>query len=160
MRSSEVELTLGTPRRGRIVPAVHSKQEVRPDPEHEVGLREWLKATYSPAGLVEACGRFANGDGAIDALMRERLLNLAHRDAEASPRISAKYRELFQRAVLRWSWQSANNRTIAIFLACLVGHPVLYFLHEIFVLNAALYLMVQMNRRQTAAFGAWIAAQG
>jgi acetyltransferase-like isoleucine patch superfamily enzyme len=79
MGMSEVELTLGTPRRGRIVPAVHSKQEVRPDPPHEVGLREWLKGAYTAAGLVEACGRFAMGDGPIDALMRRSLWRAAAR---------------------------------------------------------------------------------
>jgi acetyltransferase-like isoleucine patch superfamily enzyme len=79
MGISEVELTLGTPRRGRIVPAVHSKQEVRPDPEHELGLREWLKGAYSSAGLLEACGRFSMGDGPIDALMRRSLWRAATR---------------------------------------------------------------------------------
>ena len=67
------------PRRGRIVPAVHSRQEVRPDPPHEVGLADWLKTTYGPAGLVEACGRFATGDGPIDALMRRCLWRAAAR---------------------------------------------------------------------------------
>lgn len=57
-------------RPGRIVKAVHSRQEVRPDPDFELGLTETLKASYTPAGLVELYGRFCIGDGALDALMR------------------------------------------------------------------------------------------
>jgi acetyltransferase-like isoleucine patch superfamily enzyme len=55
---------------GRLVKAVHSRQEVQPDPAFEIGLSEMLKAAYTPAALVELYARFANGDGALDALMR------------------------------------------------------------------------------------------
>lgn len=56
--------------RARIVPAVHGTREVRPDPPHEIGLAEWLRATYGPSGLVELYGRFAMGEGPLDQMMR------------------------------------------------------------------------------------------
>jgi acetyltransferase-like isoleucine patch superfamily enzyme len=55
---------------GRTVAAVHGRQEVRRDPDHEVGLAHALRAAYDLRGLVELYGRFAAGDGPIDSLMR------------------------------------------------------------------------------------------
>jgi acetyltransferase-like isoleucine patch superfamily enzyme len=55
---------------GRIVKAVHGRQEVRRDPEFEVGLAAILKSSYDLGGLVELYGRFASGEGFVDALMR------------------------------------------------------------------------------------------
>ena len=57
-------------RPGRIVRAVHGRQEVRRDPDHEIGLAAALKAAYDIRGLTELYGRFANGDGMVDSLMR------------------------------------------------------------------------------------------
>ena len=96
----------------------------------------------------------------IEVTLRQRLLNLSHRDADMPARISETYGEIFRGAVLRWSWLSANNRTIAIFLACLIGHPMLYFLLEMFVFNAALFLLVGMNRQRALELAAWISAKG
>jgi acetyltransferase-like isoleucine patch superfamily enzyme len=61
----------------RIVPAVHSRQEPRPDPEFEVGLADSLRSTYGYAGLVDLFGRFTNGDGHLDALMRRAVWRAA-----------------------------------------------------------------------------------
>lgn len=66
-------------RPGRIVPAVHGRREVRPDPPFEVGLAESLKASYGSAGLVELYARFATGDGHVDALMRRCIWRAAVR---------------------------------------------------------------------------------
>ncbi len=55
---------------GRIVRAVHGRREVRKDPDYEIGLSESLRATYDIRGLVELYGRFAQGDGPLDSLMR------------------------------------------------------------------------------------------
>jgi acetyltransferase-like isoleucine patch superfamily enzyme len=54
----------------RVVPAVHGRKEVVPDPQHELGLADELRTKYERAGLVELYARFAIGDGAFDALMR------------------------------------------------------------------------------------------
>lgn len=63
----------GDPVTTRVVTAVHGRQEVQPDPDFELGLSESLKASYGTGGLVELYGRFANGDGAVDALMRRAI---------------------------------------------------------------------------------------
>src|SRR5258705_3496869 len=58
---------------GRIVTAVHGRQEIRRDPEFEVGLAETLKAAYDVRGLVELYGRFTSGTGVVDVLMRRAI---------------------------------------------------------------------------------------
>src|SRR5687768_1827222 len=63
----------------RVVQAVHGRREVRKDPDFEIGLAEWLKSTYSVAGLVEFYARFATGDGAFDAMMRRCIWRAAAR---------------------------------------------------------------------------------
>lgn len=95
----------------------------------------------------------------VDVNLRQQLLKLGHTTPDGADQVAGKYREIFRSAVLRWSWQSANNRTIAIFLACFIGHPMLYFLHEIFILNAGLVLLVGMNQQRRIALAAWIEAQ-
>ena len=41
-------------RQGRIVQAVHGRQETRPDPDFEIGLSESLKSSYGSAGAGRA----------------------------------------------------------------------------------------------------------
>ncbi len=54
----------------RIVKATHGSQELKPDPEYEVGLAKYLSHQYSKDGLIELYSRFAVSDGNFDALMR------------------------------------------------------------------------------------------
>ena len=54
----------------RTVEAFHSRQELVPDPEFELGLAEHLNNQYSREALVELYTRFAVGTGAFDTLMR------------------------------------------------------------------------------------------
>jgi acetyltransferase-like isoleucine patch superfamily enzyme len=64
---------------GRIVSAVHGRQEVRRDPEFEIGLSESLRSSYDTRGLVELYARFAIGDGMADTLMRRAIWRAAAR---------------------------------------------------------------------------------
>jgi acetyltransferase-like isoleucine patch superfamily enzyme len=66
-------------RPGRIVRAVHGRQEVCADPDFEIGLSDSLKASYGTAGLIELYSRFAAGDGALDAMMRRCIWRAAAR---------------------------------------------------------------------------------
>ena len=66
-------------RQGRVVPSVHGRQDVRPDPDFELGLAESLKASYGAPGLVDLYGRFVTGDGALDALMRRAIWRASSR---------------------------------------------------------------------------------
>ncbi|MQA28892.1 MAG: N-acetyltransferase [Luteitalea sp.] len=63
----------------RIVPAVHGAQEIKPDPDFEVGLASALRDRYGSQGLVELYARFAHGDGYLDALMRRAIWRAAAR---------------------------------------------------------------------------------
>lgn len=57
----------------RVVPAYHGRQEPNPDPPHEHGLAAALKQTYGQDGLLELYGRFAEGRGFLDSMMRRVL---------------------------------------------------------------------------------------
>jgi len=92
--------------------------------------------------------------------LERRLQTYGIASADRAQAVAGAYREHFRRAVLRWSWLSANNRTIAIFLACLIGHPILYFLFELVALNAALVLLVRMNRARAEQLSGWLAVNG
>lgn len=60
----------GTARR---VQAVHGRIETSEDPDYHAALAEQLKLTYGHAGLIEVYGRFATGEGFIDATMRKAI---------------------------------------------------------------------------------------
>ena len=66
-------------RPGRIVRAVHGREEVSPDPDFEVGLAASLRAQYDYRGLVELFGRFASGEGPVDVMMRRAIWRAALR---------------------------------------------------------------------------------
>ncbi len=57
----------------RVVPAVHGKHQIEPDPHFEVDLSRHLSGNYSPTALLDQYSRFANGDGELDSLMRRAI---------------------------------------------------------------------------------------
>ena len=66
-------------RQGRIVRAVHGREETRPDPEFEIGLSDSLKLSYPSIALLDLYTRFAVGDGALDIMMRRCIWRAAAR---------------------------------------------------------------------------------
>lgn len=58
---------------GRIVRSVHGLADVKPDPEFEQGLSDYLRARYKSNKLIELYARFAVGDSELDALMRRAI---------------------------------------------------------------------------------------
>lgn len=62
------------------------------------------------------------------------------------------YQHAFRRTVLAWSILSANNRTIAIFILCLMGQPLFYFLYELVVLNIVLLALIHKNHVSRRTF--------
>jgi acetyltransferase-like isoleucine patch superfamily enzyme len=54
----------------RTVPAVHGSRQAPPDPEFELGLSAFLRETYGHEGLLDMYGRFIQGLGAFDRVMR------------------------------------------------------------------------------------------
>ncbi|MGH8606635.1 MAG: acyltransferase, partial [Gammaproteobacteria bacterium] len=57
----------------RLVRAVHGLSRLEPDPTYVVGLAEDLRQQYGREGLLELYGRFSQGYGGFDALMRRVL---------------------------------------------------------------------------------------
>jgi phosphatidylglycerophosphate synthase len=58
-----------------------------------------------------------------------------------------RIRELLLPSVKQWSLLCSNYRTIAIFAACLIGWPALFFWYELVVLNVALFWLMARQRR-------------
>jgi len=63
----------------RVVPAVHGRARIDPDPQFEIDLAASLRKMYSPSGLIELYGRFSVTDGPLDALMRRCIWRAAAR---------------------------------------------------------------------------------
>jgi acetyltransferase-like isoleucine patch superfamily enzyme len=57
----------------RRVQAVHGRNERPADPAYHAALVEELRQLYGRAGLIELYGRFATGEGFVDALMRKAI---------------------------------------------------------------------------------------
>src|SRR6202162_2850798 len=73
----------------RIVPAVHGKHRIEPDPSFEVDLSSHLRGSYPPSALLEQYSRFANGDGELDNLMRRAIWRALARKFGNGVRISS-----------------------------------------------------------------------
>jgi acetyltransferase-like isoleucine patch superfamily enzyme len=87
-RPSNITMNLILENQTRIVPAVHGKQRIEPDPAFEVDLSRHLSASYSPSALVDQYSRFANGDGELDSLMRRAIWRAVARKFGNGVRIS------------------------------------------------------------------------
>jgi acetyltransferase-like isoleucine patch superfamily enzyme len=73
----------------RIVPAVHGKKQVEPDPPYEGDLSRYLSRSYPPNGLLEQYARFAIGDGELDSLMRRVIWRALARKFGSGVRIAS-----------------------------------------------------------------------
>jgi acetyltransferase-like isoleucine patch superfamily enzyme len=65
----------------RVVPAVHGNKVVEPDPPFEADFARALFAKYGRDGLLELYGRYAQGDGYLDSLMRRVIWHAVARKA-------------------------------------------------------------------------------
>jgi acetyltransferase-like isoleucine patch superfamily enzyme len=63
-------MTPVAPASPRVVPAVHGRRLVSPDPQFEIELAEHLRRTTTREGLLDLAARFGTGDSDLDALMR------------------------------------------------------------------------------------------
>lgn len=96
--------------------------------------------------------RMASAD---KALLAE--LGAALRTTDDEERIREMYRSIHLNGVRRWSLLSSNYRTIAIFIACLAGSPLYFFLFEIVVLNAIFVLLRHMQKKRNQRLRAELA---
>lgn len=83
-----------------VVPAFHATREIEPDPAFETDLSRHLRASYSPAALLEQYPRFANGEAELDSLMRRALWRAVARSFGNGVRIGSgvgfKHLETFE----------------------------------------------------------------
>lgn len=82
----------------------------------------------------------------------ERRLKEQNLSSDLRLGVQENYRSNFKKTVLAWSLLSANNRTIAIFLSCLAGQPLVYFLFEIIVLTLVMLSLIALNKRSIRAY--------
>jgi acetyltransferase-like isoleucine patch superfamily enzyme len=78
-----------TRRPGRVVEAIHGLEPSSDDPAFEVGLAESLRDRYSREGLIELYGRFANGQGPLDVMMRRAIWRAVARRVGHGLRVGA-----------------------------------------------------------------------
>lgn len=84
----------------RIVKAIHGSQELKLDPDYEIGLAENLRQQYGNERLIELYSRFAVGDGHFDAMMRKVIFRAVARQFGHSVKIDSsvgfKHLETFE----------------------------------------------------------------
>ncbi len=81
-------MSIEFPEVGQRVAAVHGRS-IPADRGFEPGLIAALREAYGPQGLVELFGRFANGDGVVDALMRSAIFAAAARSCGPGLRVGS-----------------------------------------------------------------------
>lgn len=84
----------------RIVKAVHGRREQPADPAYQRELADELRRTYGAAGLLDLYGRFASGDGFLDAMMRRTIWQAMARRCGAGLQVASgagfKHPETFE----------------------------------------------------------------
>jgi phosphatidylglycerophosphate synthase len=98
-------------------------------------------------GAYELLQRLMGNSAGFNRALNARL------DADpAAEAIRARYRARFAPAIRSWSILSSNYRTLAIFICALLGLPILYFLFEIIILSAILFILGRRQSARTAGF--------
>jgi acetyltransferase-like isoleucine patch superfamily enzyme len=84
----------------RVVPAVHGRQAIPPDPADEIALADRLRTERSRAELLDLAARHAHGDSEEDARMRRAVWRALARSFGHGVRIGrgaiAKHPETFE----------------------------------------------------------------
>ena len=81
-------------RQVRVVSATHGRREIRPDPDYEVRLSDWLKSSYQPEALAQQYARFATGDGMLDVRMGASAIQCCYAAVESRRRCPIGLRTL------------------------------------------------------------------
>ncbi|MDX1740815.1 MAG: CDP-alcohol phosphatidyltransferase family protein [Rhodothermales bacterium] len=132
---------------------VHGKESAR-----FVSLDEQRSIVEREEGIASVFARFyllylwiQSRMTAFDEVLDRQLHRLVASGDPDRSRARDLYRSVNVPMMRRWSLMSNNPRTVAIFLACLVGSPVLYFLLELTVMNVLLAVLVSTQRRRHAS---------
>jgi phosphatidylglycerophosphate synthase len=100
----------------------------------------------------------AGTDGDLAEAMDRALRRAAGPDERAE--IRSVYRAAHVEIVRRWGLLSSNYRTVAIFVAALLGSPLYFFLFETVVLNAVFGGLRVVQADQNQSLRAWLAEAG
>ena len=100
----------------------------------------------------------AGTDGDLAEAMDRALRQADGPDERAE--IRAAYRAAHVDIVRRWGLLSSNYRTIAIFVAALLGSPLYFFLFETVVLNAVFGGLRTMQASQNLSLRTWLVEAG
>ncbi|MEE3627439.1 CDP-alcohol phosphatidyltransferase family protein [Nitrospirillum sp. BR 11752] len=73
-------------------------------------------------------------------------------DPARAPDIRAAYRAAFAPSVRHWSILSANYRTLGIFIAAAIGHPLLYFWFELVGFSLIMAVLLSRQAARNARF--------
>ncbi|MGI9175136.1 MAG: CDP-alcohol phosphatidyltransferase family protein [Rhodothermales bacterium] len=130
---------------------VHGKASARPIPpdvlRRELPDREGVARLFGYLHLAYLHVQYRVA-GVDWSLINELEGALCEGDDQAQVREA--YRAVQRPAVRRWALLCSNYHTLAIFIACLAGSPLAYFLFEIVVLNAIFaglrYMQAQRNK--------------
>jgi phosphatidylglycerophosphate synthase len=82
----------------------------------------------------------------IDEDLSKQMEKAAADTGGGARNIRALYRDVNLPAVKQWTLLSANKRTFVIFLTCLFGYPLYYFLFEAVILNLVLVYLLLKQR--------------
>jgi len=84
----------------RIVNAVHGRRTAASEPAYEPGLSAALNGAYDRSGLTELYGRFCQGDGFVDGVMRRAIWRSLARncgpDLQVGSGVGFKHLETFE----------------------------------------------------------------
>ncbi|WP_417319426.1 CDP-alcohol phosphatidyltransferase family protein [Emcibacter sp.] len=131
----------------------HGKLSARlPEPEElKKGLNGGLLGTI--AGRLEyGYVKMQYAFSGVDDVQRREIQHRLDKNPEQAGEIRAIYRLVFSRSVKLWAIMCANYRTFAIFIACIIGEPVVYFLFELVALNMVLAILVRKQKKYNRLF--------
>jgi hypothetical protein len=88
----------------------------------------------------------------IDLEFRKKMYKALDTDAKTQKKIRRNYIKHFAPSVKAWGFMNANYRTFAIFIACVIKQPILYFILEITLLNLILIILVKKQKEENTSF--------
>lgn len=94
----------------------------------------------------------------LDNSFRPKLKTYLSQNPAKEAEFRTVYQQNFAPIVKSWGIMCANYRTYAIFIACIVGQPILYFLFELVVLNLVLIALVHKQKKHNQLFLSQIGA--
>jgi hypothetical protein len=82
----------------------------------------------------------------------DALYDFAKRQPDSMPHMRDAYRKQFASSVHKWGIMCANYRTFGIFIACILGQPLIFFIWELAILGVLHYILARYQRRLNLAF--------